>query len=77
MKRSRGGDLPGDLLSAALSAGDAPEPAPTPTPIIDRDRGLVDPESVAEFRAFDVAFRVRPMVSPIFPSTVHDDDAAK
>ncbi len=52
----RGAPLPGDLISALLGIGG-------PGPLPERDRGLTDPESIAEFLVFDIPFEIEPAVS--------------
>lgn len=55
--------LPGDLLKAAVSR-QALDLLP------DRDRGNLDPQTVAEFLEYDIGFEVEPAVGFTFPAEV-------
>lgn len=68
--RRGAGALPGDLIAHALGrAGDATPGPPTSGsgPLPERERGSLDPQTVAEFLAFDVDFEVEPAVGFVSP----------
>ena len=56
--------LPGDQIVAALTSADPPLPRR------ERTTGL-DPQSMAEFLAYDVPFATEPAVGVTFPPEVH------
>jgi hypothetical protein len=57
--------LPGDLLAALLRTAQAPLP--------DRERrGNIDPQTIAEFLAFDIPFEVPSALGFHFPAGVDD-----
>ena len=55
--------LPGDLLRQLLKRWSG-----TNTPPGDRDRGSLDPQTIAEFLEYDVPFDTPPAQGFVFPS---------
>lgn len=54
--------LPGDLIAGLIAAGTGLLP--------DRERGNLDPQTVAEFLAYDVPFALEPSTRFVFPEEV-------
>lgn len=58
--------LPGDIIARLAERETASQPLP------ERDRGLLDPQSFAEFLALDIPFDVEPALGFTFPAEVDD-----
>lgn len=67
--RRRRSLLPGDVIADALRTGDPPPSLPAGQPP-DRERGSLDPQTVAEFLAYDLPFDVEPATGFGFPMEV-------